>query len=177
MKDGFTESLKLILEFVGVVMIIILTIGFFNTPFQNGNAIKIDDTSVAERNYIEFMTPEIQNFTKITLEIKDTNDLANKGKIVPLKVSQIYSDDFDKISNDYNQLSAKEVPERFKQFHVIYLKALEYQGASLNETLTYLKDKEPSHLDAVSKYNDNLIKQYNDSINLFNRLVEEKKVK
>lgn len=177
MKNDLIHSFRVILEFVAVALIIFLTIGFFNTPFQDGKAQRVDADLLEERAYVEEMNPAIERFTEQSLTIKDTSEKANQGKIVPLKVTQVYSETFDAINEDYNKLSAMEVPERFKQFHVSYLKAMEYQGAAINEVLVYLKDKEPSRLTNMEKYNQQFITEYNNSINVFNRLLEERQVK
>lgn len=177
MKNDLIYSFRVILEFTAVALIILLTIGFFTTPFDEGEAQRIDGELLKEREYVEAMNPAIKRFTEQSLTIKEANEKSNEGKIVPLKVTQIYSETFDAISEDYNTLSAMEVPERFKQFHVSYLSSMEYQGAAVNEVLVYLKDKEPSRLTNMEKYNEQFILEYNNSINLFNRLLEERKVK
>lgn len=177
LRNEIVNTLRTVLEIIAVALIIILTIGFFNTPFEDGKAVKVDKELLEEREYVELMVPAIEKFTQQSLEIKETSELSNKGKIVPLKVTQVYSENFDEISKDYNALSGEEVPERFKQFHVSFLKAMEYQGAAVNEVLVYLKDKEPSRLDNIDKYNEQFVAEYNNAINLFNRLLEERKVK
>ena len=177
MKKDFLYSGRVILEFIAVFLIIFLTIGFFNTPFDGGSAQPVDAELLAERDYVESMNPAIEKFTEQTLAIQDASEKYSQGKIVPLKATQIYSETFDAINTDYNALSAMEVPDRFKQFHVSYLKAMEYQGAAINEVLVYLKDKEASRVDNMDKYNDQFITQYNDAVNLYNRLLDERKVK
>lgn len=177
MRNELVNTMRTILEVIAVVLIIILAVGFFNTPFDEGQAVKMDADSMKERSYIEEMTPAIERFTQQSLKIKQTKEQSESGKIVPLKVTQVYSETFDEINKDYNALSGMEVPERFKQFHVSFLKTMEYQGAAINEVLVYLKDKEPSRIDNMEKYDEQFVDEYNKSINLFNRLLEEKKVK
>lgn len=176
MRNELIDTVKTVLEVIAVVLIIILTIGFFNTPFDSGKAVRMDGESMKEREYIEAMTPAIEKFTQQSLKIKQTKEESEKGKIVPLKVTQVYSETFDEINKDYNALSGMEVPDRFRQFHVSFLDAMEYQGASINEVLVYLKDKEPSRIDSMNKYDEQFVDEYNKAINLFNRLLEEKKV-
>lgn len=170
-------SLGLILEFIAVALIVLLAIGFFNTPFDKGKAQPVDSELLKERDYVELMNPAIERFTEETLKVKDVAEKYSKGKIVPLKATQAYSDAFERINVDYNKLSSYEVPERFKQFHVSFLKSMEYQGAAINEVLVYLKDKEDSRIDNIDKYNAQFVSQYNDSINLYNRLLKERVVK
>lgn len=177
MNNDIAKFINNVMAIVGVVLTIFIVIGFFYTPFDNGKAIMLDSETVKERQYVEKMNTYIEKFTQQTLQIKETNELANQNKITPIKLSQTYSEIFKQMTDDYNTLSVLDVPERFKQFHVSYLKTMEYQGAAINETLTYLKDKEPSHLSTVQKYNDAFVKKYNDSITLFNRLLQEKKIK
>lgn len=177
MKEDLIRSAKIVLEFIAVALMILLTIGFFNTPFEGKHAQKVDGELLAEREYVEKMTPAIEKFTEQTLDIQETSEKYGEGKIVTLKVSQVYSETFDAINKTYNELSSMEVPDRFKQFHVSYLKSMEYQGASINEVLVYLQDKDPNRIANIDKYNDQFIKQYNDAIALYNRLLDERKVK
>lgn len=176
-KNELVNIVRSVLEVLCIILLIMLTIGFFNTPFDNGKAVIMSKETLAEQKYVEKMSVSIEKFTEQVLEIKETNEQANANKIVPLKMSQIYSNIFSEMSDDYNSISAMEVPERFKQFHVSYLKAMEYQGAALNEVLVYLKDGEKSHLSTIDKYNASFVTKYNDAINLFNRLLEEKTLK
>lgn len=176
-NNEFIYYLRVLLEFVAVALIILLTIGFFYTPFDGGAAQPVDSELLAEREYVEAMNVTIENFTKQSVNIQDVSAKYSEGKIVPLKVTQSYSETFDAINTEYNRLSAVEVPTRFQQFHVSFLKTMEYQGAAINEVLVYLKDKEDSRLDNIEKYNDQFINQYNDSVNLYNRLLEERAVK
>lgn len=177
MRNDLVSTVKTILEIIAVALIIMLTIGFFNTPFDDGNAVKMSGEMMDERQYVETMINEINEFTEYSLTIKETSELANNGKIVPLKMTQIYSETFDAITKQYNRISAMEVPERFKTFHVTFLRSMETQGASINEVLVYLKDKEESRLKSVESYNAKFVQEYNDAVNLFNRLLEEKKLR
>lgn len=177
MNNEIVNTFRVVLEFIGVSLIVLLTIGFFSTPFQNGEAKLVDSNSMKEREYVETMLVAIDRFTEQSLKVKETSEQSEAGKIVPLKVTQVYSENFDAMNKDYNALSDLEVPERFKQFHVSFLQSMENQGAAMNEVLVYLDDKEKSRLDNIDKYNDQFITEYNKAINLFNRLLEEKEVK
>jgi hypothetical protein len=177
LKEEVVNTLRFVLEMVAVVLIVLLTIGLFNTPFQDGKAIMMNDELMAERTYVEKMTAALDRFSKQVQEINETNKLSQEGKIVPMKISQIYSEIFNEMQSDYEKYSYMEVPERFRQFHTYFIESMELQGASMNEVLTYLKDNEPAHLVTVEKYNQAFEQKYENTINLFNRLLEEKKLK
>lgn len=177
MKEEVVNTLRLALEIVAVVLIVLLTIGLFNTPFQEGKAILMNDELMAERTYVEQMTTAIDKFSKQVKEINETNKLSQEGKIVPMKISQIYSEVFNEMQRDYEKYSYMEVPERFRQFHTFFIESMELQGASINEILTYLQNREPAHLVTVDKYNQAFEEKYENTINLFNRLLEEKKLR
>ena len=146
MKEEVVNTLRFALEMVAVVLIVLLTIGLFNTPFQEGKAILMNDELMAERTYVEQMTTAIDKFSKQVKEINEINKLSQEGKIVPMKISQIYSEVFNEMQRDYEKYSYMEVPERFRQFHTFFIESMELQGASINEILTYLQNREPAHL-------------------------------
>lgn len=177
LKEDLKNTLQFTLQVVGIILIVLLTIGFFNTPFDEGKAVLMTEELIAERDYVETMIPAIEKFTEQTTKINETNQLSSEGKIVSLKVAQVYAEVFNAMEEDYGKLSFIEVPERFRQFHTGFLKAMELKGASMNEILTYLQDSEPSHLSTVEKYDQAFLTKYQDSINLFNRLLEERKLK
>lgn len=174
MKNDYKGSLHLVLEWIGVVLVILLTIGFFNTPFNEGKATIMTAELLAEREYVETMSAALTKFGEQTVKINETNEQSQKGQIVPLKVSQIYAEIFKQMETDYNNLSLLEVPDRFKTFHTTFIKAMEIKGAALNEFITYLNDGEEAHLLSIQRYDAAFLTKYQDSVVLFNRLVEEK---
>lgn len=176
-KEVF-RSINIGLSISAVFLVICISIGFFNTPFQKGDAVRLSGDLLKEREYVDTMTASIQKFTKTSLEIKDASDQANDGKIVPQTLAQIYARDFDAVQNEYNRIQTmKDVPQRFKTFHTTYLNAMEYQGMVMNETMEYIKDKEPTRMENVDKYNKGFVSEYNNAVSMFNRLLEEGKVR
>lgn len=177
MKNDFTSAIKLFLEIMGVTLMVLIIIGFFNTPFENNKPTLLSQELLLEREYVETIQPAIENFSEQIVTLEETNKLSQNGKIVPLKVSQIYSNIFSEMQEDYKELSYLEVPERFQQFHTSFLKCMELKGASINELLTYLTDSESSHLSTIEKYNDSFKTKYSNAITTFNRLLNEKKLR
>jgi len=174
LRNDVFETVRYIMQVIGVVLLIMITIGFFYTPFESGRAVVLSEELVNERRYVERMQVQIREFTEKTLEVKEINEQANQGRIVPMRVAQNFSTIFQNMSDDYNELSFIEVPERFRQFHVVYLQSMALKGASLNQILTYLEDKDPRHLATIENYNTLFVRRYNEAVNLFNRLVSEK---
>lgn len=177
MRNNFTSAIKLFLEIMGVILMVLILIGFLNTPFENNRPTLLSQELILEREYVEKMNPLIEEFSDQIQTLDETNKLSQQGKIVPLKVSQIYSNIFSEMQTNYKELSYLEVPERFQQFHTTYLKCMELKGAAINELLTYLTDSEQSHLSTIEKYNSSFNTRYSNALVTFNRLLAEKKLK
>lgn len=174
MKNDFIGTLKVFFEIMGIVLIVLILIGLFNTNFSDGNAILLTESVINEKEYIEVIHPVILEFNDQLQTLEETNELSEKGKIVPLKVSQIYANTFDEMQDNYDKLSYIEVPERFQQFHTSFLKCMEIKGATINEVVTYLTDRDAAHLITVDSYNETFKKRYSDTIVTYNRLLDER---
>ena len=177
MKNDFTSAIKLFLEIMGVTLMVLIIIGFFNTPFENNKPTLLSQELILEREYVEKMNPIIEEFSEQILTLNETNKLSQEGKIDPLKVSQIYANIFSEMQDNYNELAYLEVPARFQQFHTSYLKCMELKGAAINELLAYLTDSEQSHLSTIERYNASFNQKYSNTLVTFNRLLSEKKLK
>ena len=174
MKNNFLSTIKVFFEVMGIVLIVLILIGLFNTNFTDGNAILLTNSVIKEKEYVENVHPMILEFNEQLQTLEETNELSDKGKIVPLKVSQIYANTFDEMQNNYDEMSYMEVPERFQQFHTSFLKCMEIKGATINEIITYLTDRDSAHLVTVDSYNNSFKERYSDAIITYNRLLDER---
>lgn len=177
MGSNVSLTVQKVFQWIGLLLTVLIIIGFFVTPFDKGNAVIVSNELLEERSYTEMMYSEIEKFTNLSLEIKKANEEYNGGKIVSMKMAQIYSINFETMNKSYTKLSKIEVPERFRQFHTTFLDAMNYQGMAINEYLVYLKDHEVGHQTNIEKYNTLFIDKYNTSINMFNRLLDERQLK
>lgn len=174
MKNDFISTIKVFFEVMGIILIVLILIGLFNTNFTDGKAVLLTNSVISEKEYVEVVHPLILKFNEQLQTLEETNELSDKGKIVPLKVSQIYANTFEEMQDNYDKLSYLEVPDRFQQFHTSFLKCMEIKGATMNEIITYLTDRDSAHLITVESYNTSFKQLYSDTIITYNRLLDER---
>ena len=83
MRNDVFETVRYIMQVIGVVLLIMITIGFFYTPFESGRAVVLSEELVNERRYVERMQVQIREFTEKTLEVKEINAVSYTHLTLP----------------------------------------------------------------------------------------------
>lgn len=172
------ELFQKIINGLTIFLIISIIIGFFSTDFSGYKPQIVTEEMRFEKEYLEIVGVKINEITDIATMLKDTNDKASRGEIVPVKVASNYQNSFMELESLYKEMSSfdvnNRVPNRYKVFNTKIVKSIEYLGVAVNEIVAYTNDKQETHLSNSDKAFESFYVEFDNSINMYNQLVFER---